>query len=295
MCKIYMASTFKEKAATKRSGIVYPERVIIANFSHGNIEVKSDDTERTFEMPDGIRMIRGWASVPGVCNFISAQNNADFLRDLNSNKRMLQTMPFDNINARFNEFLGVFKKQDKKQTIEEMRSYVKNRPTILASGDDEAIDTLTEAGRYIHTFDQFFQTTTYNPGDIVIDKCFSRTNSEAVNVPSGREWVMLLVNVADGSLDLLTLAKTQTRNGRTELYLSDIINYLKSQGVTEIIFFDNSCSSFMDEQGNEFNEREIRARRRPLLNASSGVKFGGKKSNKRRNKRRNKKTIKRRR
>ena len=71
-----MASLFKQTAVTERQGIVYPERVILANFSHGSITVKKDGNEKTFVMPEGISVKRAWASVPGVCNFVDPETNA---------------------------------------------------------------------------------------------------------------------------------------------------------------------------------------------------------------------------
>ena len=91
---------------------------------------------------------------------------------------------------------------------------------------------------------------------------------------------MLMINMSGIGNDLLTLMIKQTRFGRNKIYLSQIIEYLQSEGVEEIIFFDNSCSTFMDEEENEFGDREIRARRRSILNKSSSTKFGGKKGKK---------------
>ena len=56
-----MASLFKQTAVTQRQGIVYPERVILANLSHGSITVKKDGNEKTFVMPAEISVKRAWA------------------------------------------------------------------------------------------------------------------------------------------------------------------------------------------------------------------------------------------
>ena len=279
-----MASLFKQTAATERQGIVYPERVILANLSHGSIIVKKDGKEKTFIMPDGISVKRAWASVPGVCNFISPETNAYFVRTIKSSKHKLETMPFENVDTEFQVFLDVFKKYDREDTVEEMKSLVKNKDTIIAEGDEEKIDYVNEAGKYINTYDSFFQLSTYLPGDNVIDKLYTRTNREAVNTPSGREWVCLLVNVEPGSLDLLTLMTPQTRGGTINIYLSQIVNFLKDKGVKEVILFDNSCSVFLDEDDEAYHDRDIRQRRRNIL-TSSVVKFGGKTKKRRRQKR----------
>lgn len=275
-----MASIYKPSAEEKREGIHFPKRLIIANFSHGSITIQEDGTEKTFVVPPNMKIKRAWASVPGVCNFITSETNALFTNYIENSKKRLETIPFESVDAEFNVFLSKFKEADKKDTLKELTDMVKSKKDILELGDESQIDTLMEAERYINNFDKFFQLTTYLPGDVVIDKKFSRTNAEAINKTKGREWVMLMINMSGIGNDLLTLMIKQTRFGNNTIYLSQIIEYLQSQGVEEIIFFDNSCSTFMDEEDNEFNDREIRARRRSLLSKSSSTKFGGKKGKK---------------
>jgi len=238
-----MASLFKQTAATERHGIIYPERVILANFSHGSITVKKDGNEKIFVMPEGI-------SVKRAC---------------------------DN---EFKVLLNTFKKYDKEDTVEPLKSIVKNKDNILAEEigvetEEEKNDYIEQVGKYINTYDSFFKLSTYLPGERVIDKLYTRTNTEAANTPSGRKWVTLLVNVDPGSLDLLTLMRPQTRGGTLDIYLSQIIDFLKDKGVKEVILFDNSCSVFLDEDGTEYLDRSIRVRRQNLLKGSPG-KFGGK-------------------
>jgi len=287
---MYMASLFKQTAATEREGIIYPERVILANLSHGSITVKKDGTEKTFVMPEGIAVKRAWASVPGVCNFISAETNAYFVRTIQSSKHNLETMPFENVDTKFKIFLDIFKDYDREHTVVgEIKPILKVKKTITTEAlgvdtEEEKTDYLEEAKKYVDTYDSFFKISTYLPGDTVIDKLYTRTNKEAVNTPSGREWVTLLVNVEPGSLDLLSLMRTQTRNGETFVYLSDIIKFLKDNGVKEVILFDNSCSVFLDEDGTEYLDRSIRVRRQNVLKGSPG-KFGGKTKKRRRQKR----------
>jgi hypothetical protein len=298
-----MASLFKQTAVTQRQGIVYPERVILTNLSHGSITVKKDENEKTFVMPEGISVKRAWASVPGVCNFIDAETNAYFVRTIQSTKGRLETIPFENVDNEFKVLLNIFKKYDKEDTVEGLKSMLKNRETLTAEAlgfetEEEKTSYLKEAKKYSDTYDNFFQISTYLPGERVIDKLYTRTNTEAANTPSGRKWVTLLVNVEPGSLDLLTLMRPQTRGGTLDIYLSEIINFLKDKGVKEVILFDNSCSVFLDEDGTEYLDRSIRVRRNNILNRASPGKFGGKTKKRRRqkigkNKKKKRKTSKR--
>jgi hypothetical protein len=293
-----MASLFKQTAVTQRQGFVYPERVILANLSHGSITVKKDGNEKTFVMPEGISVKRAWASVPGVCNFVDPETNAYFVRTIQSSKGRLETIPFENVDNEFKVLLNTFKKYDREDTLEPLKSVVKNKDIILAKEigvetEEEKNDYVDQAGKYINTYDNFFKLSTYLPGERVIDKLYTRTNTEAANTPSERSWVTLLVNVEPGSLDLLTLMRPQTRGGTLDIYLSEIINFLKDKGVKEVILFDNSCSVFLDEDGTEYLDRSIRVRRNNIVNRASPGKFGGKTKKRRRQKRTKNKNKKR--
>ena len=292
-----MATLFKQKSITERQGIVYPERVILANLSHGNIIIDKKGIEKTFVIPEGISVKRAYASTPGVCNFISADSNAEFVRSIRSFKGKLLKPEFNgDLDDKIKILLGTFQKSDKTDTFLGFINWLKERKTMtekeIEEEDDETKDTAMESRRYVHTFDQFYKLSTYLPGDTIINKKFSRTNSEATR----NEWVSTLINIEPGSLDLLTIMRPQTREGETFLFLSDIINYLKDNGVKEIIMFDFSCSTFTDEEHYEINDREIRARRRAITKDSSNVKFGGKKrqSRKKRKQNKHKKTKRRR-
>jgi hypothetical protein len=291
-----MASIFKKTAEIEREGIVYPKRVILANLSHGSITLKKDGTEKTFVMPDEMSVKRPRSSVPGVCNFISGDVNAYFVRTINSYKRKLETIPFANVDKEFQVFLDVFKKYDREDTVESLKPMLQKSATITAEEigvetEEEKADYLAEAKKYVDTYDSFFKTSTYIPGDIVIDKLFTRTNTEVVNTPSSKQWVCVLINLP-GSPDLFTLMVPQTRSGTINIYLSEVINFLKDKGVEEIIFFDNSCSVFMDKDDEQPLDRDIRHRRRTIefVPSSSTGKFGGKTKKRRRQKRSKNKT-----
>jgi hypothetical protein len=292
-----MASLFKETASIKREGIVYPKRVILANFSHGSISIK-DGIEETFIMPEGMSVKRGNASVPGVCNFISGDANAYFAKTINSYKRKLETIPFANIDREFKVILDIFEKYDRKDTYDGLKPMVQKRATITAEEigvetDEDKKDYLTEAKKYIDTYDSFFRMATYLPGERVIDKLFTRTNAEAVNTPLSVEWVCLIINLENITgppyQDLFTLMNAQTRGGTINISLSKIVKFLQDKGVEEIIIFDNSCSVFFDEDNEQPSDRDIRARRQSLLKGSPG-KFGGKTKKRRRQKRSKNKT-----
>ena len=274
-----MASIFKPSAATKREGIVYPERVILAILTHGTIQIERNGIEKTFQMPAGISVKRAYASIPGVCNFIRSDTNAYFVRTIKSYTTEIQKMPFNRIDDKFSIFLDVFKEYDRKETVKELQELVKKKDTIMRRGNEDEINILIEAERYLNTYDKFFKISTYLPGDTVIDKLYSRTNSEAIRGPSEKEWITELINVGSGREDIVTLMRKQTRFGDSAIHLSDIIDYLKSQGVKEVVIFDNSCSTFKDANDQELNDREIRRRRR-AIETNPSIKFGGKKGKK---------------
>lgn len=174
---------------------------------------------------------------------------------------------------------------------------------MVSDDNEEYVENAIDAERYINAYDKFFKISTYLPGETVIDKLFSRTNKQVINKPSKKRWVAIINNVGPNSIDLFTLMRPQTREGSIDIYLSEIVDYLKNQGVKEIIMFDNSCSNFdkedtkpgnndtsytddgiqfktyTDPVGREYTDKEIRKRRRSI-ETSSTIKFGGKRKQK---------------
>jgi hypothetical protein len=277
-----MATIFKTTSAIESKGIQYPKRTLLANLSHGSITIDKRKNPKTFVVPEGISIKRAWASAPGICNFISSSNNLHLVARINENKRDLERTPFSSVDGLINNLLEYFKENDSKEIAKPILSEI----NAMKRGPPEAFDPDFE--RYHHGFDKFWNLSTYMPGDTVINKKYERTNSEATR----REWKCLFLNAPGISeQDLLTLMRPQLRgDANTFVYLSDIVNYLQSNGVKEIILFDFSCSPFLDENNVEFTdeEREIRYMRNNIMISNSPGKFGGKKRQSRRKRKQNK-------
>jgi hypothetical protein len=260
---------FKTTPTIEKTGITYPERVILANLSHGSIIVDKRGNPKTFVMPQEISMKRGFASVPGICNFISSSNNTRLVAEINRNKRDLERIPFESVDEIIRPLLNKFKQNDKEELLVSVTSDVNN----MRKGKEE-FDKDYE--RYHHGYDKFWNLSTYKPGDTVINKKFQRTNSETTR----REWRCLFLNSGGAEIDLLTIMRQQLRGeADTIVYLQDIVEYLKQNGVKEIIMFDLSCSPFLDENNADFtdDERIVRLMRNNIMNSSKPGKFGGKK------------------
>ena len=276
-----MATIFQPTTAIESRGLVYPKRVILANLSHGSIIVDKGGNPKTFVMPDGISMKRGYASVPGICNFISSSNNVTLVAEINRNKRDLERIPFERVDEIIKPLIDQFKENDKESIAASVTSDVIN----MRKGKEE-FDKDYE--RYHHGYNKFYSLSTYLPGDIVINKKFERTNSEAER----REWRCLILN-SGPEIDLLTLMRPQLRGkASTVVYLKDIIDYFKQYDVEEIIMFDFSCSPFLDENNSDFTneERTIRVLRNNIMNHNLPGKFGGRKRKTKRRRNKNKKT-----
>jgi hypothetical protein len=275
-----MATIYKPTATIERQGIVYPERVILANLSHGAIIVDKTENPKTFVMPEGISMKRGYASVPGICNFISSSNNVTLVAEINKKRRDLERTAFSSLDLIIKPLLDEFKKNDQVAIAKSVTSDVIN----MRKGRE---DFDKDYERYHYGYNKFWNLSTYMPGDTVINKKFERTNSETTR----REWRCLFLNSGGAEIDILTLMRPQLRgDANTFVYLSDIVNYLKSNGVKEIIMFDFSCSPFLNENNEDFTEeeRKIRFMRNNIMISNLPGKYGGKKQKSLRKRKQNK-------
>ena len=254
----------------------FPKRIIISLTAHGNIIIDKKGKEKVFTMPEGISVKKSGFSVPGVCNFFNTDDIDYYVRTINLIKGKLTRMNYDEIDEFLQMFNQVIKDHDKEYTYDHLTSLLKCEKTLTPEScgvdDMEELDEYVNKSKdYLHYFFNSFRVSTFLPGDTVIDKLYSRENEEVPR--SRRQWVIRIINMP-GTLDLITLLRPQTRRGEPIIYLSEIINYLQSNGVEEVILFDFSCSYFTNEMFNSIDPRSIRYKRKNLI--TSSIKYGGK-------------------
>jgi hypothetical protein len=235
------------------------DNIILFITTHGII-VKEDENAdfNTFTVPQGITIKRTLASVPGECNFMDDETVEEyvslvnrFMSELTSNRETTQNYAIEKIS-------NAMHKSDKN----------KIKISLNETYDDDDFDEV-DYNNYVNQFDKSFNYKQFLPGEEMINKQFKRTNE----LVKKHDWSINIMNMP-GHPDLLSFLKIQTRRGDSIITLKEIVDFLKNKGVTQIILFDMSCSSIMNNEYNEYNQRVIRKSRRNIIDR----KIGGKKS-----------------
>ena len=144
--------------------------------------------------------------------------------------------------------------------------------------DDENMDSLKDAlltrQGYIRHFEDGFTVQTFREGDLILNKKYERDN----NTTTKTDWVINVMNIR-GHPDLFSFLHRQTRSGTVYITLEEMVNFLKSKGVKEIILFDFSCSNMVLPDKTDIDLHTVRRERLHIKES----KLGGKKTRKSKN------------
>ena len=268
----------------------YPNTVLLAVTSHGL--TKCDDVSKkviTFNVPTAMKIIKLSAVAPGVCNLTEPEN---------LDKTIEPIVKKINKPDEFTKLL-----RDPIRYLEELADFIKNKEadTISATINDKDPDFDRKIrDDYIHHRNKGYTIREYNPNNPMINKDFVRNNRTELNRGAWDFRISALNASEVGKPDLfneITQRRTYA-DADTTITLEQIVIFLKSKGVQQIIIIDLSCANFETESGNELTEIEERNLRRELL--KSGLNGGKGKSKKQKkyktkhikNSRKNKKTQK---
>ena len=247
----------------------YPETVLLAVTSHGL--TKCDDISKkvkTFNVPSDMRIIKLSAVAPGVCNLTEPEN---------LDKTIEPIVKKINKPDEFNKLL-----RDPINYLEEIADFIKNKEadTIKETINDKDPDFDRKIrDDYIHHRNKGYTIREYNPNNPMINKDFVRNNRTELNRGAWDFRISALNASEVGKPDLfneITQRRTYADTDTT-ITLEEIVIFLKSKGVQQIIIIDLSCANFETESGKELTEIEERNLRRDLL--KSGLN-GGKRKNK---------------
>jgi hypothetical protein len=275
----------------------YPETVVVLVTSHGKIKVKSTTFEDySFHIPDNISMTILNAVAPGICNFIEPEDSDDFAKKLiqkikedETGSHVLETNPPAFVKSLIN-LLKEYDKTVKKETIYHNLSI-----------KDEERDIDEE--EYIHHDDKSYNIYSFNSGDEVTNKEYSRNNLTEKN-KGDWDFKINVMNVT-GFPELIEIIKGRSNQDiDSKVYLEEIVNFLQQQGVKNIVLFDLTCSPFVsvpqskqeglmdidddnesdheesDHEENIEDQRFVRRLRRDRISKNVIKKVGGKQSKK---------------
>jgi hypothetical protein len=271
------------------------ETVVLLITTHGSIIAEEDGLEvKKFTVPDGITVKRGLVSAPGECNLASdseltafAGILSTFINSLKDNNDEIQNktinLIMNVIRMHYNKLLP-----NRKQIVADLSKELSKTNTNISKDDTE----LLAYKGYVRQFDKGFNVNIFEPGDIMSNKLYTRTNDESV----GNTLVIKVIkgkNEGEG-INLLPYLAEQNTNDKTSVTLEEIVNYFKKEGVEKVIIFDLSCSNMITPSGKEISERAKRANVRSMSEFVSdpnnenkqkyGLKFGGKTKKRRRGK-----------
>lgn len=214
---------------------------VVAVTTHGEILLADDGKPVTFRLPPGMTLTKVSMAVPGVCN-ITDDRDLEIIV-----KRIIELWK-----APRNR--NDWRVQTGRQVIAEFQKSIKKQVEADRTPEN------TDYAAFVHQSRKIPPVVTYNPGDEVINKEFSRSAAEDKAVYDYKVLALNLPNYPDLMANLLG------RRGAGEILLMDVVQILQQRGINNITMFDFSCS-IMDSA-----ERDTRITRRELT--IKGLKGG---------------------
>jgi hypothetical protein len=261
-------TTYKVKRTNNiiNNNVVTDANAIISVNTHGEIQLKENNTPYLFKIPNNVNLIIVSAVVPGVCNYTD-RTDIDIY-----NKIILDAINITPPSELINDVLPELNKVLYKTYLD---------ATKKRKRDD------IDMSQYFLKTTKTARVSKYKGGDTVVDKFFTRNKDELIY--DSQDYRIPILNIA-GQPDIMDNINYATDTGEISMiYLSYIVKYCIDLGMNNIVIFDFSCSSFPTKTKN-LNLRDVRSLRRTVSKFGVGGRKN-KKTNRRQNK--NRKTIKR--
>ena len=260
-----------------------PKTIVLLITTHGLIKMnkRAPDIPITFIIPEDFTLIRSLTTNFGECNFINEEMTKGYVSEIKYN--LLMSDDFENNTE--DDLLNKIKNTTNriKNIDSKVVPMIENK---LKTANEEDIEDINDYRGYVYGSDRSHSVQVFHSGDSVTDKYYSRMNAEYKLY----DWTIKVLNIP-GEPDLLEYLFKAKRGpmSKSEIRLSDIVNFFKSKSVTNLIIFDTSCSVLTNYRGRYFKSpRTVRNIRRNVIdtkqiknknaNKSSGItlKYGGK-------------------
>ena len=254
---------------TTKTEIQYPEKIILVITTHGILKARESELGNkpdTFTMPEDIKLFKINVSTLGECNFMTEDSVKAYTNIVKRYTPYLIRKPRTSltdsqIKKKITGITHIIKTKETKEELDNLKENMKelfNKIQRSKKPSDEDLERLQNIATYISNYDKSYEITVANPGDVIMNKIFTRSNIQATKT----DWIINAINMK-GQPDLLKLYFTQTRRGESSITLQQLVNYLKMKGVKEIFLFDFSCSILQDiNLGIELSPRSVRRTRR---------------------------------
>jgi hypothetical protein len=279
------------------SKVKYPEVAVISVATHGLIRIPhkkaSDIYDKNdmpmFDIPTGIAVTKYSEIPPGTCNMMTDWKLKEYIDEVVS--PVINEKTFTQNNEEILRIVSNLSADFKKRKKEIVKLEVIEHSTARKTGE---IDGIIQ--KYVYTEDSGYLVSQFRPGTTMLNKTYTRDNTEAHDT---YDWQIIVLNMT-GQPDLVRELVGSAHYGDTEYITTEmIVNFLKSKGVKHVIFLDFSCSNFVNANfdiekdasptSNPFdiditNHNIVPLRREMIANSL----FGGKKRKTKRTRRRNK-------
>jgi len=241
---------------------LFPRKIILAITTHGCVSVKNTEPVEMI-VPDGMKIVKLSATGLGEVNITNYGILPEFINEIKYNATSLLVAETEN------EYTDI---------LRNIANFMKEREDEVMIPDLISSDSVPNTNKTLlsNYFNQrknkiSYRVNIFNSNQRLIDKKFTRSSDCEIDTDMcGYDYKINMVNI-DNNPDLLELMPLTKKEKNTIIYLHDIVEYLNSFGVKEIIIFDFSCSSFMNEKGKYVSEREKRSIKRKLLRESPNI------------------------
>ncbi len=245
------------------------DNAIIEITAHGRINL-----DEKIQVPEGMNVIIIGAAAPGVVNYLDKEllpvnhkiidmNLEGINQCLNSLTRNMSEDTINNVKSFFSWISG---------ELQNIDAIMYNTFRYdLPSDSYGSFEHMRKKG-YLNTFDKSYSFKIYKSGEQILNKTFSRRDDEITELyPFKINMLSKDENDKDANEDLMAEIVRHTPDGSTPLHVStatleELLNYLKSEEIKNVVIFDFSCSRFMRNDKFITNQREIRSIRRGILN-----------------------------
>lgn len=214
-----------------------PTELVLLATVHGGVPIENGNV-KTFQVPQGFTITRIMLTRPGICNVTSEYQVDEVVKTMNISP------------------------QKTVETLKTTQAEVLKSITQQLKGENENNELFKQ---YIRSRITTPTRKVFKSGDTMINKIFIRDASESIN--KAFDFKLNAINV-QGIPDIFDFiyfgtsgpaVKTRSKFHGLQIDLSTLIESLMSYGVTSLILYDLTCSSFMSNTPmTERQEREVR-------------------------------------
>lgn len=237
-----------------------PKTLILGINMHGEIHLKEDGNVLMGIVPNNIRVTVINAVVPGVPNISTLENYENMAENVSEKIHSIQD--YNNLTPTQIDELTTDIKNLLTETNEEQSTDIIKEHQRLYSKNQVNVDFQ----RFAHSYGNSFKVATYNAGQNMPNKLYLKFLEGEMSNPddiSENYFNKIVAYNLEGEPDIFEILESIGMD-INEITTFQLIEFLQSLGVENLIIIDLSCYVFKGET-NYLTERNIRYNRRKLM------------------------------